>query len=119
MSFRDLVQLIWSNLNRMRGRVALTAFGVLIGTAAVLLLVSLGAGLQRAATASLGNIGDLKQITVFAPQNTAEVMGPAEPGKQPARRSSGVATRRRASPPPAWRNCAASLACRQSCPWRN
>lgn len=62
----DLLQLIVANLNRMRGRVALTAFGVAIGTAAVLGLVSLGAGLQRSASASLGNIGDLKRIQVFS-----------------------------------------------------
>lgn len=49
----------------MRGRVALTAFGVVIGTTAVMVLVSLGAGLQRNATGSLGNIADLKRITVM------------------------------------------------------
>lgn len=62
----DLLQLVAANLNRMRGRVALTAFGVAIGTAAVLGLVSLGAGLQRSAAASLGNIGDLKRIDVYS-----------------------------------------------------
>jgi putative ABC transport system permease protein len=65
MSFPDLLQTVWSNLNRMRGRVILTAFGVLIGTAAVIVLVSLGAGLQRSATGSLGNIANLKQIQVI------------------------------------------------------
>ncbi|MCC7355681.1 MAG: ABC transporter permease, partial [Anaerolineae bacterium] len=68
MSFTDLVRTVWSNLNRMRGRVALTAIGVIIGTAAVLVLVSLGFGLQRSATGNLGSIGDLTRITVVARQ---------------------------------------------------
>ncbi len=65
MFFGDWLRMVWANLNRMRGRVALTAFGVVIGTAAVMVLVSLGAGLQRSATGSLGNIADLKRITVM------------------------------------------------------
>ena len=42
----------------------LTAFGVVIGTMAVMVLVSLGAGLQRSATGSLGDIANLKRIEV-------------------------------------------------------
>jgi len=45
--------------------VLLTAVGVMIGTAAVVTLVSLGAGLQKAATESLWGIGDLSSITVY------------------------------------------------------
>jgi len=47
MTLRDLLDLVAGNLTRMRGRVAMTAVGVVIGTAALLVLVSLGAGLQR------------------------------------------------------------------------
>ncbi len=50
MSLRDLLPLVWANLRRARGRVALTAVGVTIGTAALLVLISLGAGLQRLST---------------------------------------------------------------------
>lgn len=75
----DLLQLVAANLNRMRGRVALTAFGVAIGAAAVLGLVSLGAGLQRSAAASLGNIGDLKRIDVFSyPSGPIEAPAPGK-----------------------------------------
>lgn len=77
MSFTDLIRTVWSNLNRMRGRVALTAIGVIIGTAAVLVLVSLGVGLQRSATGSLGNIGDLTRITVIARQGPVVIAEPA------------------------------------------
>ncbi len=65
MKLIDLLTLIWSNLARRKGRVALTTVGVIIGTAAVVLLVSLGVGLQQNAEAQLGGIGDLTRIVVY------------------------------------------------------
>ena len=64
MKFLDLVRLVLGNLNRRKGRVALTAIGVVIGTAAVVVLVSLAIGLQRNANEQLFGIGDLTQIQV-------------------------------------------------------
>jgi putative ABC transport system permease protein len=65
MKFLDLLRLIFGNLGRRKARVALTAIGVVIGTAAVVILVSLGIGLQKSATDSLYGIGDLTQIDVM------------------------------------------------------
>jgi len=65
MKFFDLLALIVGNLARRKGRVALTAIGVIIGTTAVVLLVSLGVGLQKNAESQLGGIGDLTRITVY------------------------------------------------------
>ena len=65
MSVWDLLSLIIENLSRRKARVALTAIGVVIGTAAVVLLVSLGIGLQQNAEQQLGGIGDLTKITVW------------------------------------------------------
>ncbi len=65
MNFRELTRIIFSNLARMKFRVAMTAAGVLIGTFAVILLVSVGAGLQDTVTASFGSIGQLTQIQVY------------------------------------------------------
>jgi len=65
MKLLDLISIIFANLGRRKGRVALTAVGVVIGTAAVVLLVSLGIGLQRSATSSLWGISDLKRIDVY------------------------------------------------------
>jgi putative ABC transport system permease protein len=65
MRFLDLLQLILENLNRRKGRVLLTAVGVTIGTAAVVILVSLGVGLQKNFTSQLGGIGSLTQISVY------------------------------------------------------
>ncbi|MBK9208168.1 MAG: ABC transporter permease [Anaerolineales bacterium] len=59
MKFFDLLRLVLGNLSRRKARVALTAIGVVIGTAAVVILVSLGIGLQKSATDQLYGIGDL------------------------------------------------------------
>ncbi len=69
----DLLRLIFGNLSRRKGRVALTAIGVVIGTAAVVILVSLAIGLQKSANEQLYGIGDLTQIQVN-PSYGGEVM---------------------------------------------
>jgi len=65
MKFLDLVSLVFYNLNRRKGRVVLTAIGVVIGTAAVVILVSLAVGLQKNATSQLWGINDLSSIEVY------------------------------------------------------
>ena len=65
MKILDLVRLILGNLSRRKARVGLTAIGVVIGTAAVVILVSLAIGLQRNANEQLFGIGDLTQIQVM------------------------------------------------------
>lgn len=65
MTLFDLLALITENLGRRKARVALTAVGVVIGTAAVVVLVSLGIGLQMNANEQLYGIGDLTQIQVM------------------------------------------------------
>jgi putative ABC transport system permease protein len=65
MRFFDLIQLIFDNLKRRKGRVAMTAVGVMIGTASIVLLVSLANGLQKSATSSLGSVNDLTKIEVY------------------------------------------------------
>jgi putative ABC transport system permease protein len=77
MRFIDLLLLIFDNLGRRKARVALTAVGVVIGTAAVVVLVSLAIGLQRNANQQLYGIGDLTQIQVmpnYGPQGPGAVM---------------------------------------------
>jgi putative ABC transport system permease protein len=67
MKLRDLLYLMRRNLLRMKVRVAMTASGVLIGTAAVVLVISLGAGLQRANSESMAGFGELTELTVYSP----------------------------------------------------
>ena len=94
MKLLDLIRLILGNLSRRKARVALTAIGVVIGTAAVVILVSLAIGLQRNANEQLYGIGDLTQIQVSPAYDMQQGMvvqvaggggvgGPGEP--QPAR----------------------------------
>ena len=64
MKFSDLIRLVINNLSRRKARVALTAIGVVIGTGAVVILVSLAIGLQMNANEQLYGIGDLSQISV-------------------------------------------------------
>ncbi len=75
MRLRDLLYLASLNLNRMKLRVLMTAAGVLIGTAALVLLVSLGVGLQRATQRSLGNIGDLTLLTLMPGEQMVTIGG--------------------------------------------
>jgi putative ABC transport system permease protein len=65
MKPRDLLRLVWSNLNRMRGRAIMTAMGVLIGTAAIVVLIALASGLRENSIGSMDQFGPLNQITVM------------------------------------------------------
>lgn len=65
MRFLDYLGLVFYNLGRRKGRVALTAIGVVIGTAAVVVLVALASGLQRNATRQFSQVGNLTLITVY------------------------------------------------------
>jgi putative ABC transport system permease protein len=80
MGILDLISIIIDNLGRRKTRVALTAIGVIIGTAAVVVLVSLGIGLQKNATQQLYGIGDLTQIQVYPNYGQAEVVSASGKG---------------------------------------
>jgi putative ABC transport system permease protein len=91
MKPRDLFSLVLSNLQRMKGRVIMTALGVVIGTAAVVVLVSLGVGLQRQATQSLGSGFSLTEL---------RVMGAREGSGPPLSEADQAAVERRESRQP-------------------
>ena len=80
MKLFDLLSLIFDNLNRRKGRVALTAIGVVIGTAAVVILVSLANGLQRSATTQLAGNADLTTVQVYIRYEDMGPVGPGGPG---------------------------------------
>ena len=60
-----IVRLAASNLNRMRLRVVMTSVGVLIGTAVIVILLSLVVGLRRSVLGDLSSLGPMNRITVF------------------------------------------------------
>lgn len=76
---RDLLLLVWANLNRMRGRAVMTAMGVLIGTAAIVVLIALASGLQKSATGDLSMFGPVNQITLL-PGALFQALGAPEMG---------------------------------------
>ena len=67
--FYELAHLAVHNLLRARARLVMTAGGVLVGTAAVVLLIALTIGLQRAAEAGFGSSAALTQIQVYPGYN--------------------------------------------------
>ena len=95
MKLRDLFRLVWSNLNRMRARAVMSSLGVLIGTAAIVILISLAAGLQRNATESLSSIGPLNEITLLG--GVLQAFG-GVPGQEEARLTPKVLEALSASP---------------------
>jgi ABC-type antimicrobial peptide transport system permease subunit len=62
----DLFKLVGTHLARTRFRAALSAFGVVIGTAAIVTLFSLAAGLQQLAAKNLGALGPMNEVTIFS-----------------------------------------------------
>ncbi|MCS6834420.1 MAG: FtsX-like permease family protein [Anaerolineae bacterium] len=60
----ELARLALNNLLRARARLLMTSGGVLVGTAAVILLVALTNGLQRSAEAGIGSSALLTRIDV-------------------------------------------------------
>ncbi len=61
----DLLRMIFDNLRRQKGRVVLTALGVVIGTASIVLLVSLASGMQENMMSQFAKSGTLTSINVY------------------------------------------------------
>ena len=65
MRFSDYLTLAWANLWRRKGRTILTMIGVVIGTAAIVVMMALGLGMQKNMTEQLESIGNAREITVM------------------------------------------------------
>ena len=66
MKFRDLLGMSISSLWRRKLRTILTILGVVIGTASIVVMISLGLGLDRASMEQIEQYGGLTTITVYA-----------------------------------------------------
>lgn len=64
MTFSDLLSLGWNNLSRRKLRTTLTVLGVIIGTASIVVMISLGLGLERAMYKMAQEEGGLTNISV-------------------------------------------------------
>ncbi|MGD8188924.1 ABC transporter permease [Brevibacillus ginsengisoli] len=64
MKLLDSLRIVWRNLWRMKLRTILTSIGVMIGTAAIVAMISLSLGLKENAVKSLENWGSLTEMEV-------------------------------------------------------
>ena len=65
MRFGDLLSMSLNNLNRRRLRTLLTVLGVVIGTGSIVVMISLGLGLQRRSRELVESSGSLTAIQVM------------------------------------------------------
>lgn len=65
MRFLDLLRMSSSNLLRRKLRTALTVLGVVIGTASIVVMISLGLGLQKSSLEQIEKYGGLTTINVY------------------------------------------------------
>lgn len=75
MSSIDLALMGLKNLLRRKARTVLTVLGVVIGTAAIVVMVSLGLGMNRAYEKQLEEYGSLTMIDVYANRNFESMGG--------------------------------------------
>lgn len=69
MRFFDLLLMSVNNLRRRKLRTGLTVLGVVIGTASIVVMVSLGIGLKEMTVEQYASFGSLTLINVYAPYN--------------------------------------------------
>ena len=65
MKISDLLRLSTDNLRRRKGRTALTIIGVVVGTCAIVVMISLGIATNVNNEAMLASWGDLTQIEIY------------------------------------------------------
>lgn len=69
MKFTDMLQMSVLNLFKRKVRTILTVLGVVIGVASIVVMVSLGLGLNKSTMEQLKNYGSLTSITVSQPNS--------------------------------------------------
>ena len=69
MKVTERMDMCFRNLTRRKTRTLLTVIGVVVGTCAIVVMVSLGIGMKISQEAALSSMGDLKMIQVYNYQN--------------------------------------------------
>ena len=72
MKFPDLLIMSMNNLRRRKLRTVLTVLGVIIGTAAIVVMVSLGIGLNEMTMEQIASWGSLTTIEVYSQSSDAD-----------------------------------------------
>lgn len=74
MNWMDLLRMSSSNLRRRKLRTFLTVLGVVIGTASIVVMISLGLGLQQAMYEEIEQYGGLTTINVSGANGESDMM---------------------------------------------
>jgi len=82
MDKKELVMLSWENLWRMKFRTILTIIGVVIGTAAIIIMISIGNGAKQSITGELTNSPSVTTISVYTSGQMESMMGIANTGEK-------------------------------------
>lgn len=72
MRISDLLKLSTDNLRRRKGRTALTIIGVVVGTCAIVVMISLGIATNHRTDEMLSSWSDLTQIQVYSYSNNPD-----------------------------------------------
>ena len=72
MRFSDLLVMSLNNLRRRKLRTALTVLGVIIGTASIVVMVSLGIGLNELTMEQIASYGSLTTIEISSPDSNGD-----------------------------------------------
>ena len=67
MKFLDLLRMSSTSLLKRKVRTILTVLGVTIGVASIVVMVSLGLGLNKSSLEEMESYGSLTAITVYEP----------------------------------------------------
>ena len=70
MNWNDLLRMSINSLRRRKLRTFLTVLGVLIGTASIVVMISLGLGMQQSLYKEVEQSGGLTSITVTGSDNS-------------------------------------------------
>ena len=65
MKKSDLFAMAWENLRNRRTRTRLTIAGVVVGTCAIIIMVSIGVGIDKMITSQYQSDSTLNKITVY------------------------------------------------------
>ncbi len=79
MRFLDLLTMSVNNLRRRKLRTALTVLGVIIGVASVVIMVSLGIGLNALMLEQYASYGDMTTISIYSDSYYGGSSGDSEP----------------------------------------
>lgn len=81
MNSLDLIRLAFKNFLRRKVRTFLTILGVIIGTAAIVVMLSLGIGMNESFKREISRMGSLNLITIdqyYMPEGDAGMRGPVK-----------------------------------------